>query len=254
MSGLFDLTGKVALVTGGSGGIGRVLAKGLAEAGADVVVASRGLDKLEPVAKEIRALGRKSQAVSADVTQEQSVIKMVETILKEFPRIDILVNSAGMATRKAPEEMAVDDWQKIMDFNARGVFITCKEVGKVMIKQGGGKIINVSSVRGRFGADGAIAYSPSKGAVDSMTRTFAFEWAKYNIFVNAVAPTVVESELTRPLLANPETAKKLTGHIPFGRLALAEDIVGPTLFFASKASDFVTGQIIYVDGGMTIGM
>jgi len=254
MSDLFDLTGKVALVTGGSGGIGHVLAIGLAKAGADVVVASRGLEKLEPVAEKIRALGRKSLAVSADITQEKSVAQMVEQVLKKFKHIDILVNSAGMIIRKTGEEMPVDDWQKVMDFNARGVFISCQAVGKVMIKQGGGKIVNVSSVRGRYGADGAVAYSPSKGAVDSLTRTLAFEWAKYKIFVNAVAPTVVESDLTRPLLANPETAKKLTGHIPLGRLALAEDIVGPVLFLVSKASDFVTGQIIYVDGGYTIGM
>jgi len=218
------------------------------------VVASRSLENLEPVAKKIRDMGKKSLAISVDVTREQSVVKMVETVLKEFPRIDILVNSAGLAIRNPAESMPIDEWQQVMDFNARGTFITCKLVGQVMIKQGGGKIVNMSSVRGRYGANGTIAYGTSKGAVDSMTRTFAYEWAKYNIFVNAVAPTVVETDLTRPLLDNPETAKKLTGHIPFGRLARAEDIVGPTLFLVSKASDFVTGQIIYVDGGTTIGM
>jgi NAD(P)-dependent dehydrogenase (short-subunit alcohol dehydrogenase family) len=122
-----------------------------------------------------------------------------------------------------------------------------------MIKQGGGKIVNMSSIRSTFSADGTIAYSPSKGAVESLTRSFAFEWAKYKIYVNAVAPTVVESEFTRPLLANPETARMLLGRIPFGRLAQSEDIVGPILFLASKASDFVTGQVIFIDGGMTIG-
>lgn len=248
------MTGKIAIVTGGSGGIGSALAVGLAEAGADVVVTSRGLDKLEPIAEKIRALGRKSLAISTDITQEQSVAQLVDRVLKEFSRIDILVNSAGIAIREAPEIMHVDDWQKIMDFNARGVFLCCQAVGRVMIKQGGGKIVNMSSVRGRFSAVGTIAYGTSKGAVNSMTRTFAFEWAKHNIFVNAVAPAVLETELTRPLLANPETAHKLTKDIPFGRLALAEDIVGPTLFLASNASNFVTGQILYVDGGMSAGM
>jgi gluconate 5-dehydrogenase len=253
MSDLFDLTGKLALVTGGSGGIGSVVAVGLAEAGADVVVASRGLDKLEPVAERVRALGRKSLAVSVDVTQEQSVAQMVERILKEFSRIDILANCAGMAIRQPAESMPLDEWQQVMDFNAKSTFITCKAVGQVMIKQGSGKIVNTSSVRGRLAANGAIAYSPSKGAVDSMTRTFAYEWAKYKVFVNALAPSVVETELTRSLLANPETAKFLLDRVPLGRLARAEDIVGPVLFLVSKASDYVTGQIIYVDGGMTIG-
>jgi len=254
MPDLFDLTGKVAIVTGGSGTIGGALAVGLAEAGADVVVTSRTLDKLEPVAEKIRALGRKSLAISTDITQEPSVAQMVEQVLKEFQHIDILVNAAGMIIRKAGEEISVEEWQKVMDFNIRGVFITCQTVGKVMIKQGGGKIVNISSVRGRYGADGAVAYSTSKGAVDSQTRTLAFEWAKYRVYVNAIAPPVIESDLTRPLLADPDTAKRLTGHIPFGRLALTDDLIGPVVFLASKASDFMTGQILYVDGGYTIGM
>jgi NAD(P)-dependent dehydrogenase (short-subunit alcohol dehydrogenase family) len=254
VSKLFDLMGKIAVVTGGSGGIGSALAKGLAEAGADVVVASRTLEKLEPVAQAIRSLGKRSLAVSVDVTQEQSVKQMVDRVLREFGRIDILVNSAGLAIRYPAEEMPLAEWQKVMDSNARGVFITCQAVGKVMIKQGGGKIVNLSSIRGRFSAAGVIAYTPSKGAVDGLTRTFAFEWAKYKVYVNAVGPSLVASELTRPLMENPETAKKMLAQVPLGRLAVADDIVGPTLFLASKASDFVTGQIIYVDGGTTAGM
>lgn len=253
MSELCDLTKKVVIVAGGSGGIGHAVAIGLAKAGADVVVASRTLEKLEPVAAGIRDLGRKSLAVSMDVTKEDSIANMVEAVLKEFPRIDILINSSGKATRMPAEEMPLSDWQEIMDFNAKGAFLLTQLVGKAMIKQGGnGKIVNISSVRGRYGADGAIAYSPSKGAVDSMTRVFALEWAKHNILVNAVAPTVIETELTRPLLADPEKAKSLVGRIPLGRLPLPEDIIGPCLFFASEASDFVTGQIMYVDGGATM--
>lgn len=252
MSDLFDLTGKVAVVIGGAGGIGRALALGIAECGADVIIASRQLGHLERVAEEIRAKGRKALAVTVDVTQEQSVVDMVTHILEEFPRIDILVNAAGIAIRKPADSFPIDEWQKVMDINARGTFLCCQAVGRVMIKQHSGKIINVSSVRGRYGlpADYA-AYCASKGAVDTLTRTLACEWAKYNVLVNAVAPTIVETDLTRPALADPEYAKRMKSRIPIGRWAMPEDIVGPTVFFASKASDFVTGQILYIDGGVT---
>jgi len=252
MVDLFDLTGKVALVTGGAGGIGRAQALGLADAGADVVVASRKLDHLEKVAEEIRAKGRKSLAVSVDVADEKSVANMVSTVLKEFPRIDILVNAAGISIRKPADSFPIDEWQQVMDVNTRGTFLCCQAVGKGMIKQKSGKIINLSSVRGRYGlpADYA-AYCPSKGAVDTLTRTLACEWAKYNVLVNAVAPTVVETDLTRPALANPDFAKQMMSRIPLGKWAMPEDIVGATVFFASKASDFITGQVLYIDGGVT---
>lgn len=252
MANLFDLSGKVALVTGGAGGIGRALSLGLAENGADVIMASRQLGHLEPVVAEIQTLERQALAVTADVTQEQSVASMVRHIRQVFPRIDILVNAAGIAIRKPAATFPIDEWQKVMDFNSRGTFICCQAVGQVMIEQGGGKIINLSSVRGRYGlpADYA-AYCASKGAVDALTRTLACEWAKYNVLVNAVAPTIVETELTRPALADPEYAQRMKARIPLGRWAMPEDIVGPTIFLASKASDFITGQIIYVDGGVT---
>jgi len=252
MVDLFDLTGKVALVTGGAGGIGRAQALGLADAGADVVVASRKLDHLEKVAEEIRAKGRKSLAVSVDVADEKSVANMVSSVLKEFPRIDILVNAAGISIRKPADSFPIDEWQQVMDVNTRGTFLCCQAVGRGMIKQKSGKIINLSSVRGRYGlpADYA-AYCPSKGAVDTLTRTLACEWAKYNVLVNAVAPTVVETDLTRPALANPDFAKQMMSRIPLGKWAMPEDIVGATVFFASKASDFITGQVLYIDGGVT---
>lgn len=252
MADLFDLASKVGIVTGGAGGIGKALALGLAEHGADVVVTSRTLSKLEPVAAQIKALGKKSLAVASDVTDERSVKAMVEQVVKAFSHVDILVNAAGINIRNSAEEISIDDWKKVMDFNALGTFVCCQAVGRVMIKQKSGKIINVSSVRGRYGApSGAIAYSPSKGAVDTLTRTLACEWAKYNIFVNAVAPTLIETDLTRQALANPEFAKTMKARIPLGRWGFPEDVVGPTVFLASKASDFVTGQIIYVDGGTT---
>jgi gluconate 5-dehydrogenase len=246
------LTGKVAIVVGGAGGIGHAQALGLAEAGADVVVSSRKLEHLKPVAEEIQARGRKSLAVPVEVTDEKSVAAMVDTVLKTFPHIDILVNAHGLAIRKTADSFPIEEWQQVMDINTRGTFLTCQAVGRVMIKQRNGKIINLSSVRGRYGLpSGYAAYCSSKGAVDTLTRTLACEWAKYNVLVNALAPTFVETALTRTALADPEFAKTVKARIPLDRWAMPEDIVGPTLFFASKASDFVTGQILYVDGGVT---
>ena len=252
MAALFDLTGKVAVVVGGTGGIGHALALGIADCGADVIVASRRLDHVEKVADEIRAKGRQALAVSVEVTQEKSVADMVKRTMEEFPRIDILVNAAGLAIREPADSFSIDGWQQVMDVNTRGTFLCCQAVGRVMIKQRDGKIVNVSSVRGRYGLPADYtAYCTSKGAVDALTRTLACEWATYNVLVNAVAPTNVETDLTRPALADREYAQRLKSRIPLGRWAMPEDIVGPTVFLASKASDFVTGQIIYVDGGVT---
>lgn len=252
MTSLFDLTGKVAVVVGGAGGLGKAQALGLASAGADVAVASRNLDSLKAVAKEIEAKGRKSLAVKVDVVDEKQVNAMVETIMKTFHHIDILVNAAGLAIRKPADSFPIEEWQQVMDINTRGTFLCCQAVGRIMINQKRGKIINVSSVRGRYGLPaGYAAYCPSKGAVDTLTRTLACEWAKHNVLVNAIAPTVVETELTKPLLADVEYAKTLKARIPMGRWALTDDIVGPTIFFASDAANFVTGQILYIDGGVT---
>jgi NAD(P)-dependent dehydrogenase (short-subunit alcohol dehydrogenase family) len=252
MNQMFDLTGRVAVVTGGHGGIGQAIALGLADAGAEVVVASRNLKALGEVVKEIEAKGRKSLAVSVDVSSEKQVQTMVDTIMQVFPRIDILVNAAGLAIRRPADSFPIDEWQQVMDINTRGTFLCCQAVGRVMLKQKRGKIINISSVRGRYGLPANYAaYCASKGAVDSLTRTLACEWAKSNVLVNAVAPTVVETDLTKDALADPEYARTMKARIPMGRWALTEDIVGPTIFFASDASNFVTGQILYVDGGVT---
>ena len=252
MAGLFDLTGKVALVVGGHGGIGKAIALGLADAGADVAVASRNLEALKGVVKEIEAKKRKSLAVTVDVVDEKIVNDMVDKVVKAFHHIDILVNAAGLAIRKPADTFPIDEWQKVMDINTRGTFPCCQAVGRVMIKQKSGKIINLSSVRGRYGLpSGYAAYCSSKGAVDTLTRTLACEWAKHNVLVNAVAPTMVETDLTKSALADPAFAKQMRDRIPMGKWALPEDIVGPAIFFASDASNFVTGQILYIDGGVT---
>ena len=252
MSNLFNLTGKVALVVGGHGGIGKAIALGMADAGADVIVSSRNLDALKGTVKEIEAKGRKSLAVTADIVDEKQVNDMVDKVVKAFRHIDILVNAAGLAIRKPADSFPIDEWQKVMDINTRGTFLCCQAVGRVMLKQKSGRIINVSSVRGRYGLPANYAaYCASKGAVDSLTRTLACEWAKSNVLVNAVAPTIVETDLTKSALADPAYAKQMKDRIPMGKWAVPEDIVGPAIFFASEASSFVTGQILYIDGGVT---
>jgi len=252
MNKIFDLSGKVALVVGGHGGIGKAIALGFADAGADVAVASRDIEALNGVVKQIVAKKKKSLAVTVDITDEKQVNAMVDKVVKAFGRIDILVNAAGLAIRKPADTFPIDEWQKVMDINTRGTFICCQAVGRVMLKQKSGRIINLSSVRGRYGLpSGYAAYCPSKGAVDTLTRTLACEWAKSNILVNAVAPTIVETDLTKSALADPAYAKQMKDRIPMGKWALPEDIVGPAIFFASEASSFVTGQILYIDGGVT---
>jgi gluconate 5-dehydrogenase len=250
----FDLSGKTAILTGGAGGIGRALALGMAKCGANIVVADLHPDNFKETADDIKALGRQVTALKVEVTEEKAVSDMVEKALEAFQHIDILVNAAGIAIRQPAESFPIDEWQKVMDINVRGTFLACQAVGRVMIKQGGGKIINISSVRGRFGAPKDYAgYCTSKGAVDALTRTLACEWGKHNVFVNAIAPGTVETELVRPMLAKPEDAERLKARIPVGHWAMPEDLVGPVVFLASKASDMISGQVIYIDGGMTAG-
>ncbi|OGO22548.1 MAG: hypothetical protein A2144_02345 [Chloroflexi bacterium RBG_16_50_9] len=252
MTELFDFTKKVALIVG-VGGIGHAQALGFAEHGADIVAADKRPEIAEKVAGEVRALGRKALAIAVDVTQEPSVAAMVRRVLEEFQRIDILVNAAGMVIRRpASLDYTIDEWQQIIDVNTRGTWLCCQAVGREMVKQGGGRIINMSSVAGSYGTKGGgAAYGPSKAAIDNLTRTLACEWAKFNVLVNALAPTVIETDFTRSVLENPQRAQRLKDAIPLGRWGLPEDIVGPTLFFASEASNFVTGQILFVDGGLT---
>jgi NAD(P)-dependent dehydrogenase (short-subunit alcohol dehydrogenase family) len=249
---MFDLSGKVAIVTGAGGGLGKPIAIGLAENGADVVVTGRTLSKLEPVAKEIQDMGRQSLAVTADVTDPKSVAEMVDQVVKKFSHIDILANVAGINARVSAEEFDADEFEKVIRFNVVGTFLCCQAVGKVMIQQKSGKIINMSSVRGRCGPDqGGSAYATSKGAVDALTRTLAVEWAKYNINVNALGPALIMTDMTRDFLSQPETYKRVTADIPLHRLGNPEEVVGPAILLAAKESDFMTGQVLYIDGGMT---
>jgi gluconate 5-dehydrogenase len=254
MRGLFDLTGKVAIVTGGSGAFGHAAAKGLAAFGADVVITSRRLENLETAAADIAGTGATVLPISCDATDEGSVEAMVQKTVDEFGKVDILVSAAGQANRFAAEEFPLDEWQKVMDSLVKGTFISCQAVGKRMIAQGSGKIITVGSVRGELGHPGGYsAYGTAKGAVHLLTKQLSAEWAKYKINVNCIAPCIFWTPLTQQVLDDPALYKIFMQRIPWGRAADPQDFIGAAVYLASAASDFVTGDILMVDGGSTAG-
>ncbi len=251
---LFNLEGKVAIVTGGAGALGESICEGLALYGADIVVTGRTVETLDLAVKKIEKHGRKAVAIQCDVTDEKAVEKLVKTVMEQFGKIDILYTVAGIAKRYPAEDFPVEDFDQVMNINVRGTFLCCKHVGRVMKEQGNGKIINISSVRGFCGHPGGYAaYGTSKSAVDLLTKQLATEWAKYNINVNAIAPTIFWTPLTKQVLEDEKLKKIFMDRIPMGRAAVPEDMIGASVYFASKASDFITGQILYVDGGCTAG-
>lgn len=248
----FFLGGKVALVTGGSRGIGKAIALGLAKAGADVALTSRKLPDLESVAEEIRALGRKALAVAAHVGRLEEIANLVTRVKDEFGRIDILVNNAATnPTMDSALDIQERAWDAIMNLNLKGLFFLSQAVAKLMKEQGGGTIINVSSVAG-ITPDILPVYSISKAGVIMATKVMAKEWAKYNIRVNAIAPGLVKTRFSEALWSNPEILQGALVGTPLGRIAEPDDMVGAVIFLASNASAYVTGQVLAVDGGATI--
>ncbi len=254
MDDMFRLGGKVAVVIGGAGGIGELIAAGLAKQGAKVAIASRSIEKLKEVAHRIQSES-KSEVVAfqVDVTNEQSVAQLAEMVVSRFETVDILVNSQGVNLKKPAAEFPVDDWDLMFDVNVKGTMLTCREFGKVMIGKEKGKIINLSSVRGIRATlwGGNEAYCATKGAVDMITRTLAAEWAPHNINVNAIAPSLIYTELAARTLQDPERLQRYLANVPLKRVGQPKDVVGLCVFLASDASDFITGQILYVDGGLT---
>ncbi|MGC1402148.1 MAG: glucose 1-dehydrogenase [Thermodesulfobacteriota bacterium] len=248
---IFDLTGKVAMVTGSTKGLGETAAMALAKAGADVAVCGRNKANLERVSEAIRALGRKSTGFYLDVTSKESIHNGVRDILNTFGRVDILVNNAGVNYRVPVLEYPEDQWDLILDTNLKGYYLVTQAVVPRMIGQGYGKVINVSSIAGQVGVINLLAYASSKGGVNQLTRVMAVEWAKQGVRVNAIAPTYFETELVTQIRNDPERMKFITERTPMGRFGRLPELEGLVIFLASAASDFITGQIICIDGGWT---
>ncbi len=246
---LFDLNGKVAVVTGGGKGLGEAMALALTGAGANVIVAGKTFSNVQRVADEVTAMGHRSLALEVEVRDHRLVTRMVDTVVEQFGRLDILVNSAGFADTEPITEFPLDLWEYIMDVNVKGTFLCSREAAKVMLRQGKGKIINISSHQGFVGRAGDPAYAASKAAVNLMTKSMACEWAKKGICVNAIAPTWCWTDLTAPILGNSAFYKQLQQRIPLGRAGNREDLFGIVVFLASDASNFINGAIIPVDGG-----
>ena len=251
--GLFDLSGRVAIVTGGNGGIGLGMAHGLAAAGAAIVVAARNRDKSEAAVAALTASGAPSAFVALDVTDPASCQALVDQTVDRFGRLDILVNNAGMSIRKPPEDYAIPEWQAVLDTNLTGAFACAQAAYAPMKQQGGGKIISIGSMMSIFGAAYAAAYSASKGAIVQLTKSLATAWAKDNIQVNAILPGWIDTELTQAARRQMEGLHdRVLRRTPAGRWGVPEDLAGIAVFLAAPASDFVTGASIPVDGGFSV--
>jgi gluconate 5-dehydrogenase len=249
---LFSLTGRVAVVTGGSRGLGLEIAHGLAEAGASVVVTARRQEWLGPAEAELKEAGHTVLAVTCDVTDAQQVGALARATLERFGRVDVLVNAAGISWGTPALEMPLDRFRSVLDVNVSGTFLCCQAFGRLMAERGGGRIVNVASVAGLAGQDPAImdavGYTASKGAVVALTRDLAVKWARLGVAVNAVAPAFFLTRMTQGVIGQGEAA--IQAITPMGRIGQPGELKGVVLFLASDAASYVTGQILAVDGGM----
>ena len=246
---LFDLSGKVAVVVGGTSGIGLAMAIGLAEAGADVVASSRRQEQVDEAATKIEATGRKALRITSDVGDRASLEALLEGTLKEFHKVDILINCAGKIKREPTLTVSEETWDDIMNTNVTGTLRACQIFGKHMLERGYGRIINISSLNSFVALSEVAAYAASKAGVASLTRSLAVEWSKKGITVNAIAPGVFRTDLNAALLDSSPRGHELLMRTPMGRFGKTEELVGAAVYLASDSSSFVTGQTIVVDGG-----
>lgn len=248
----FKLTDKVAVVTGGTRGIGKAISLALAEAGANVVPTSRTLADVQQVVGEIEKLGREALAITTDVSKSEQVERLISSTVEKFGRIDILINNAGISPYyKRSETVTDEEWDQVIDVNLKGVFLCSRAAGRVMIQQKSGRIINVTSIGGKVALPNLVTYCASKGGIEQMTKVLAAEWARHNILVNCIAPAYTETEMTAGMRENPKILEQLTGGVLLKRLAKPEEVSGAAVFLASEAASFITGQTLMVDGGWT---
>ncbi|WP_031513826.1 SDR family NAD(P)-dependent oxidoreductase [Desulfofalx alkaliphila] len=253
MKNIFDLSGKVAIVTGASSGLGAEFSKILASKGADLVIVARRYEKLLNFQKEIEAMGRQCLPIKCDVNKEDEVADVIQSTLNRFGKIDVLVNNAGVSAGDVAENLSVEDWDKVLNTNLRGVFLFAKHAGKHMIERKYGKIINIASMYGQVGntAIPASAYHASKGGVINYTRALAGEWGRYGINVNAIGPGFFESEMTQSVLGEESFLAYIKSRCPMQRPGKAGELAGILIYLASDASSYTNGQTIFVDGGWT---
>jgi len=251
---LFDVSGKVALITGATGGFGHAASLGLAAAGVKIMATGRSDETLQALVKEIKDAGGEAAYCSGSPIVHDDVKKVVNETIKAFGGIDILITAAGVNKPGAITEQSLEEWDMIMDANVKGTYLFCKEAGKAMIDQGrGGKVILLGSARGELGMANYTAYSPSKGAIHLLTKSLGCEWGPHKINVNALAPTVFRTALTQWMFDDQEFYKNFLKRIPIGRLGEPEDFIGILIYLSSKASDFMTGAVLCIDGGYTAG-
>jgi NAD(P)-dependent dehydrogenase (short-subunit alcohol dehydrogenase family) len=248
---IFDLDGKVAMVTGSTRGMGEAAAMALAKAGADVAVCGRKKTDLERVSSAIKALGRKSAGFTLEVTSTEAIQEGFDQIMGHFGKVDILVNNAGTNYRVPVLEYPEEEWDRVININLKGYFLVAKAVVPQMLERGYGKVINMSSILGMIGLPHQLAYASSKGGVNQMTKVMALEWAKSGIRVNAIGPTYFETEMVAQIRNDPERFNFINERTPMGRWGYLEELEGIVIFLAAPASDFITGQTIYIDGGWT---